>query len=284
MATDPLLRRLMGLTWPTPALDHPDPAPGQLWRAEWAGVACLVVIVEPHHGRTVSVVAAIADRVGDDTAVVAVTRHGLAPSVWTGVSAAIKMFTLEHRITDLTGDSFAGVTDVLAGRRRGEWAAITSDLDDRILVRADLRERLRALADAEWQPAGAGDAPTVGELAAAAGLQASSVADALGVAPGDARRLLQGRREPSPDELSALSDLLGSMPATGAAFDDDLVADLDLPEFRPPLSVLATNEYGGDELAARRAFAGRMMALAVRHREPGRRNWVALIRETLRED
>jgi transcriptional regulator with XRE-family HTH domain len=284
MANDPLLRSLSGLSWPTPVGDQPDPEPGQLWRAAWADVASLVVVVEPHHGRTVSVLGATADRIGDDAAVVAATEHGLRPSVWTGVFAVIKMFTLEHRVTDLTDECFAAVTAVAAGRRRGDWPPITSDLDDRALVRADLVERLRSQSEAEWRPTADPGATSLAAQAATAGIQPSQVAEALGITPGDARRLLQGRREPSANEVALLADVLGAAPAVTVKFDDDLAAGLDLPEFRPQLRLIAKDEHAGDEVAARRAFAGRMLAIAARHREPGQRNWVALIRETLRAD
>jgi transcriptional regulator with XRE-family HTH domain len=284
MATDPLLRRVAALSWPTPLDDQPDPAPGQLWRAAWAGISSLVVIAAPHHDRTVPVYAATADGIGDDAAIVADTTHGLRPSVWVGITNTIKMFTLEHRITNLTDESLAAAASVAAGERRGDWPPIINNLDDRALVRADLREWLGGLANAEWRPAVDPNVTSLSAHAAAAGLQPSQVADALGISPGDARRLLQGKREPSTQELAILTDLFGAAPGVVVEFDDELVADLDLPEFRPQLRLIASSEHGGDEAAARRAFAGRMLALAARQRESGRRNWVALIREVLRED
>lgn len=284
MATDPLLRRLSELTWPTLALDRPELAPGQLWRAEWERAACLVVISGARVGRTVPVMAATSDHIGDASAVVASAENGMTPSVWGGVSNSIKMFTLAHRITDLTSESLETLTVVVSGQQRGDWAPITSDLDDRVLVRADLTETLQNLSNAEWIPTISKNTPTLAKLADAAELRASEVAERLGITPGNARRLLGGQREPSSDELQVLSELLGSIPDASARFDDDLVASIDMPEFRPRLRSIANEEHDGDEAAARRASAGRVMAMAARHRERGPRNWAALVRQAFHAD
>ena len=284
MAADPLLRRLSELRWPEVALDQPDPVPGQLWRAEWGGTACLVVVSGIRVGRVVPVIAAIADQAGDERSLVVRSVNGMKLSVWSGVASSIKMFTLECRITDLITESFDTLLAVAAGRQQGDWAPITSDLDDRVLIQTELAEGLRLLSEAEWLPTRSKETGTIAELAEGAGIRASQIADHLGITPGDARRLIRGQREPSADEIRVLSDLLGSAPQVSLQFDDDLVVSLDLPEFRPRLHLAARGEHRGDEVSARRALAGQTTALAARHRDRGPRNWVSLIREALRED
>lgn len=284
MTTDPLLERLGGLRWPRPALDHPDPAPGQLWRASWNDTVCLVVVLAPTLGRTVLVAAAGDDEVGDELTVLASTVHDLSPAVWAGVTANIKTFTLEHRLSDLTSDSLASLRQAAGGHRPGTWARISSDLDDRVLVRAELAGRLEELAEAEWLPADASEAPTLAQLATVRGLAASQLADELGVTPGDARRLLQAKREPTAAELQKLTELLGAAPASATQFDEALVASLDHPGFRPRLQLLASTEHHDDEVVARRVLAEQMMALAARQRSPGQRDWTALIRHSFGED
>ena len=283
MDPDSLLHRLNKLNWPTPALDQPKPALGQLWRAEWDGAACLVLIFGERRGRTVPVLAATSDHIGDEQAIVAIAENGMEPGVWAGVTAPIMTFTLEHRITDLTSQSLEKLRAVAAGQEAGDWAPITSDLDDRVLIRADLTERLRSLSEAEWQPE-AGSGPTLAELVTDAGISTSRVAEHLGITHGAARRLLLGQQVPSSDQAGALAELLGSTPNTAVRFDDDLVADLDRPEFRSGLRLIAAESHRGDEIAARRDMAGQMMALAARPRERGSLTWAALIREKLREN
>ncbi len=228
--------------------------------------------------------AAIADQAGDERSLVVQSVNGMTPSVWGGVASSIKMFTLEYRITDLITESFDTLMAVADGRQQGDWAPISSDLDDRVLIQTDLEERLRLLSEAEWLPTRSKEAATIAELAEGAGIRASQIADRLGITPGDARRLLRGQREPLADEMRVLSDLFGSVPEVSLQFDEGLVVSLDLPEFRPGIHLAASDEHDGDEASARRALAGRMEALAARHRDHGPRNWVSLIREALHED
>ncbi|MCY3849711.1 MAG: hypothetical protein OXF75_02775 [Acidimicrobiaceae bacterium] len=282
--TDPLLQRLKELNWPTMALDRPEPEPGQLWRAEWERVACLVVISGTRSGRNVPVMAATSDHIGDERAVVVSAENGMKPSVWGGLAKSVKMFTLAQRITDLTHQSIRMLAAVAVGQRDGDWAPISNNLDDRVLVRADLVDKLQGFSEAEWMPTVRDDEQTLADLAVNFGIPPSQIAVSLGITPGDARRLLKGQREPSPDELSVLTELLGPISSAGIRFDEDLVASLDLPEFRPRLRLIASEEHNDDEVAARRVYAGRLMAMAARHRKSGQRNWAELIREALHAD
>ena len=284
MAIDPLLQRLNELSWPTVVLDQPEPVPGQLWRAEWGGTACLVVVSGKGFGRILPVMAATSDHVGDEKTIVVETRNGMTLSVWTGVASAIKTFTLDHRIADLTSSSFDLVARVAEGAQHGGWAPITNNLDDRVLVRTDLAEKLGFLSEIEWIPTSSGETPTLAGLAKEAGLKPSQIAARLNITSGNARRLVQGKREPSDEEAHILTEILGSPPRAVVQFDEGLVGELDQPGFRPPLRVIARRTHGGDEAAARSAFAGQMMSLAARHREGKPRNWAVLISEQLRED
>jgi hypothetical protein len=284
MPTDPLLAALGRLRWPTPALDQPDPGPGQLWRAVWGEAACLVVTLASSPLRTTLVAAATAEQVGDDRTVIASTDRGMAPAVWAGVSGNIKTFTLENRLADLTPAGLEAVRAAAAGTGSGVWAPISDDLDDRALIRAELVDRVRALTEAEWLPAANAAGLTVGALAESAGETASTLARALGTTPGDARRLLQGRREATDAELEVLTDLLGAAPVAAVTVDDDLVTDMDTPEFRPALRLVAVRDHGGDEAMARRVVAGQVMAMAARLRGQVRRNWKVLLREALGGD
>lgn len=282
MDADSLLDRLNRLTWPAAALDQPEPAPGQLWRAEWDGSACLVLIFGEPSDRTVPVLAATSDHIGDDRAVVAVADNGVEPAVWAGITASVMTFTLEHRITELAGESLEKVGAVAAGEQAGDWAPITSNLDDRVLVRAELTERLEILSSAEWLSTSSSGS-TLAELASDAGISVGQVAEHLGITPGAARRLLLGQQPARTDQADALEKLIGSVPDTAVQFDAELVSSLDQPEFRPALQLAATRSHQGDEIAARREFAGQIMALAARPRERGSLTWAALIRERLCE-
>lgn len=284
MASDPLAQRLAGLQWPQPEVDRPDPQPGQLWRATWGDDASLVVIVTTNFDRYIDVVAASAVEEGDDSTFVAGTEQGLRPTVWPRLRARIGTFTLDHRLADLEPESFQQVAERVAHPESdGEGAPVTDDLDDRTLVIAELIDHIDALRAAEWLPETAGGEP-IETLAALAGFSASSLARELGTSPGDARRLLQGQREPSPAEVDKMAELFGARPGGAASFDPGLIADMDRPQARPLVQHWLKTHGTLDEAAARRFLAGAVLALAARHREPGARNWTALLAEVVDAD
>lgn len=143
---DPLIQRLRSMDWPTPTVDRPTPQRGQLWRAAQPGTVCLVVVVDPATGGRVPVMAASADRIGDDRTVVAQTTNGMRVAVWAGMQSLIAQESLDYRIGNLTSGGLTLIAGIMNGSCRGTWAPITSVLDDRILVRLELKERLRSLA------------------------------------------------------------------------------------------------------------------------------------------
>lgn len=282
--TDPLMRRLNAMDWPVPSMDRPSPQRGQLWRAAWEGSAGLVVVAGSAVSRRVPVMIATADDVGDENTVVATTENGMKIAVWAGLHAEIMMFTLDHRLADLTAESLAAVTAASEGAHLSEWAPIITVLDDRVLIRVSLAAKLREFASAEWVPAVDERSSTLAQLAEASGVTASQVAARLGIAPGAARRLLLGRAEPTDDQRPVLSELMGPIPESSLRIDEGLVAVLDRPDYRPRLQLIADQDHDGDETAARRARSERAMAMAARHRRADNRNWADLARRALDED
>ena len=282
--TDPLMWSLSAMDWPTPATDCPVPQRGQLWRAAWGDAAALVVIAGSVTGRRIPVMIATADRVGDESTVTATTENNMRPTVWTGVHAEIMMFTLDHRIGDLTASSLATVAAAEAGTHLSEWAPITSVLDDRTLIRLALKEKLQAFAEVDWVPDTAEGLLSLAQLAGDSGVSASEIAAHLKITPGAARRLLQGRAELTEEQRRAVSELIGPVLHSNLRIDDDLVVAIDRPEHRPQLRLIAARSHEGDEAAARIDRAQRVMAMAARHRSTGERNWAELTRLALDED
>jgi len=282
MDHDPLAARLRELGWPRPAADQPAPSAGQLWRAAWGDVAMLVVVLAEPQGRRTAAVAASHEPVGDDSALVVSTKQGLSPVVWSGIRASIGLFTLDQRLGDLDDNSLGALRRAVGGQRPRLWAAISDDLDDRTLIAANLVDRLSSLAEAEWLPNKVVGEP-LGSLVRQAGIAPSVLGRALGITPGEARRLMNGTRQPSDRELELITRLVGGRPAANIAFDEKLVEDLDQPKFRPRLRLYAAQKSLPDEAAVRRNVAGAVLAMAARHRQPGRRNWEALISEVLDE-
>jgi hypothetical protein len=96
--------------------------------------------------------------------------------------------------------------------------------------------------------------------------------------------VLQGKRELTTSESAAMTTIFGVAPQSSVTFDDNLVEELDLPHCRSIIDTWARRHDSDDPVGARRLAAGRVMALAARHREPGQRNWRALIEEALGDD
>lgn len=282
MTTDPLLQRLAGLAWPRPAMDRPAVGAGQLWRAAWRDNACLVVVLDAPVGRRVLVAAATSDEPGDDSVVLATTDAGLSPYVWGSVTGKIKVLTLEHRVADLTVDALDAVRDAVSGAGPGVWAPISSPLDDRALVRAELVDAVEGLEQAEWVPQSQGI--TLADQATQAGIGVPDISRALDLAPGDARALLLGKRAPRTDELAPLIKLLGAPPVVAVRYDEELVAYLDRPEYRQRLERRTAARGITDPAAQRRAVAEELMPAAARMRSGSRRDWAALIDEVLGAD
>ena len=147
--TDRLLQRLRAMDWPVPLQDRPLPTAGQLWRIAREGAAGLVVVAAAPAAeeQTVAVTAATAEcEVGDDLTVAAETVNGMKVAVWTALRAVIPASTLDHRVDDLAPESLDAVRAVASGRRQGDWAPISSILDDRVLIRLDLQEKIERVA------------------------------------------------------------------------------------------------------------------------------------------
>jgi transcriptional regulator with XRE-family HTH domain len=287
MTSDRLLRMVQDLRTPRLEMDQPAPGIGQLWRASWLSgdrpTACTVVVTAAPADRLVHVCPVADPSTGDESTAVLEAANGMNVAAWAGLDAPIHKATLEHRIADLTPGSVERLLLLIAGDGVGDFPPVFDELDDRAVVRADLADRLDALLQAEWLPTAGDDARTLGDLLATAGLSPSALAAALGVTPGAARRLARGESEPTPEQVDTLAELLGASPQLVVTYESDLVEDLDEPEFRPAILRRAERQYRGDEIAARRAVAGELMALAARHREAGARNWKALIRDGLNE-
>lgn len=287
---DNLLNRLRELPTTAPAADHPAPVAGQLWRAEWHSgsdeAACLVVVmVDCSYGeREVDVVPVSVHDAGDDKCTVVDTTNGFSATAWAGLRRHIYKFTLGHRIGDLSEASENHLRTVASGNARSDWPPIVDVLDDRVLERADLQDRLEFLSSADWAAATDSSGRSVDDLATAAGVSNTDIATALGIAPGDAQRLRKGGRAARPEEVAALTNLLGEAPRTEISFDAALLAQMDEPELRPRLDAHAADRYGSDPIATRRHVAERVMATQFRQQEPGAPNWKQAILDALAED
>lgn len=281
MSTDPLLQRLQGLRWPSPAGDRPDPAVGQVWVLAWANVRTFGLLTAVTR-RTVDVTFLSTTGAGDENTVeVPLDNAGLRLSAWLTITGTVRRFALDQRVGDLT----PGVVDDLAGQPR-RWAAISSVLDDRALVRAELEDDADELTAVEWLPDGSVQPVGLVERAQELGLGIADVRAHLGLSAGAASRLLQRRALPTDEQTAALAELL-QVPLGDIRghldIDPGLVDVLDRPAVRPALRLIAGERFGGDEQAARLDRASRTLALAARHQVPGETDWETLLNDALHD-
>lgn len=283
VTADSLLDRLRQMSWPQPPLDTPEVHPGQVWRAAWEDVVCLVMVLSIPEGRWVRAAAATGEPIGDDRTVSAATDSGLAMNVWSDVASMLPLFVLEQRVGDVSDEVLASV---LAAQDQPPltWPPITSIHDDRALFRASLLDAVETLASLDWAEVRPSGDANLRDLAAERGLKASDLARILGTTPGEGRRLLDGKRNLTVSEAQEFAMEFGQPVQTVVSFDEGLLTELDQPALRPLLHQRAVDRFAGDEVAARRDVAEFTGALAARHREAGERNWRELLQEYLGED
>jgi hypothetical protein len=230
--------------------------------------------------RYVLVAAASPEPFGDERTLIAQTDVDVMPVVWGSVTASIKLFTLEHRIGDLTTYALAELQQTVFEHRAPQhWPNISNILDDRVLERSQLQDSLLQLTQAEWAPQSTGH--SLADQATAAGVEVVDVRKALNIPPGDARNLLMGHRSLRPNEFAPLTRLLGASPEDATSYDDQLVRDLELPQFRARLERRAAVRGMTDPIALRRQFAEELMPVAARMRYQSQRDWKSVISDLL---
>jgi transcriptional regulator with XRE-family HTH domain len=273
-----------------------DPGAGQLWQLEWDGRGAVGLIVGVD-ADTVRVVPAEDDpHLGDAWALLleeADSPIGLGFVLWTGLAVSVPMRVLNVLLGVVPEPVMTGVQDALAARAAhrlgaadGIGAPISSVLDERAQLVESIKRRFAELAVATWLPATAGEPVRVGELLQAAGLQATQVAEHLGLPPREVLKLVRNQRPLSPEEAARLAELLGVAPSTLGAtvsIPAELVAALDRPHRRTQLRALAETA-GTSEAAFRRAEALAILPMAARRTgaPDAGPDWEQLVEDRLR--
>jgi plasmid maintenance system antidote protein VapI len=273
-----------------------DPGAGQLWQLEWNGRGAVGLIVGLD-ADTVRVVPAEDDPyLGDAWALLldeVDSPIGLSFVLWTALAVSVPVRVLNVLLGVVPEPVMARVQDALAaqtpnrsGAANGIGAPISSVLDERAQLVETIKRRFAELAAATWLPATVGEPAKIGELLQAAGLQATQVADHLGLPPKEVLKLVRNQRPLSPEEAVRLAELLGVAPSTLAttlSIPAELVAALDRPHRRAQLRALA-EAAGTTEAAFRRAEALAILPMAARRAgapeaEP---DWEQLVEDRLR--
>jgi plasmid maintenance system antidote protein VapI len=272
-----------------------DPDAGQLWRFEWDGRGAVGLIVGLDADTLLVVPAEDDPHLGDDWALLldeADSPIGLSFVLWTGLAVSLPLRVVNVLLGVVPEPVMTGVQDALGARAANRLGAadgigaISSVLDERAQLVEGIKRRFAELAAATWLPAAAGEPARIGDLLQAAGLQATQVADHLGLPPREVLKLVRNQRPLSPEEAVRLAELLGVAPSTLGAtvsIPAELVAALDRPHRRAQLRALA-EAARTSEAAFRRAEALAILPMAARRTgAPGAGpDWEQLVEDRLR--
>ena len=259
-ALPPLVRQ----AWTDPP---PRPAVGQVWRARWGAVAEMLVILDaPARSVRAAPVTLDPDLADDSSAIVPADSSDLAAPlvVWLGQATSLPVRVL---------DRFMGAVhvDLRHPTGLGRGRPILTAADDRAVDRARRQDALDVFVQARWAPEGSGN---LAHLLGDAGPR--QLAAALGVLPREAIALYRGQRPLSPEQAGRLAPAVGrtveEILAANPSLPDDLVDDLDLPEYRAQVVAVAERR-GVDEIEAWLTAAYSVAAVSHRQTEGQTPSW-----------
>jgi hypothetical protein len=170
-------------------------------------------------------------------------------------------------------DRFLGAVhvDLRAASALQHGRPVLTAADERAVHRARLQDALDVFVAARWAPEGDG---SLGALLGTARPQ--QIAQVLGVPNRMVIGLRRGERFLSPQQAELLAPLLhrsaGEVLAANPPLPEDLVADLDLPEYRARITALARRK-GTDEIDTWRAVGYGVAAVSHRQTEGNAVSW-----------
>jgi hypothetical protein len=274
-----------------------DPVAGQLWHLEWEGLSAVGLIVGADQ-ELVTVVPAEDDTHLGDQWTVELERQespvGLSFALWTGLAAEVPMRSLNALLGMVPASPMTRVEAALRARHVGLAAApdglgapVTSVLDERDQVKRAIADRFAALAAATWLPAAQIEPADVGALLRERGLQATTIADQLGMQPYEILKLVRRQRGLSVEESRQLAELLDVDPSSlnvTVRLPPGLVTALDHPRRRPQLRAGA-RAAETSEAAFRWSMAQEVLPMAARTfgSRGSEADWEQLVEDWLRD-
>jgi hypothetical protein len=244
--------------------------PGAVWRARWDDVALLILLVGNPSATTVTVTPVTFDGTGADAdtlLVASASGHGVRLTVWRALRRDLPLAVLDRPIDELV----PAVVAWTAGGPAPEDAQIGGptlpSAASRSPVRADLEDDLDALI------AAVSALTPVSSRRSATGTpkrvrvspseeQFDALMARLGVSLPVVLDLVDGKRQPSPEEATALLDIVGVTPEVTPP-PAELVVEMYHPRWKATVLDLARRR-DVNEAAARTAMASGAFALAAR--------------------
>jgi hypothetical protein len=242
--------------------------PGAVWRARWDDVAVLVLLVENPTATAVTAIPVTFDDTGADAdtlLVPAPAARGVPLAVWRTLRRDLPLAVLDRPVDELAPAVLAWTAGGPAPDDAHVGGPALPSVASRSPVRADLEDDLDALIAAvpELTTASPGSAAAEArKRVSPSDEQFAALMDRLGVGLPVVLDLVDGKRQPSPEEAAVLLDIVGATPEV-ARPPAELMIEMYQPRWKVTVLELA-HRRDLDEAAARMAMATGAFALAAR--------------------
>jgi hypothetical protein len=266
-----------------------EPAPGQVWRADWDGVVRLVLLLTLAD-RLWRVVPITVEPTSEDdqclVAEVASTAFSVEVTAWAGLATSIPTGTLGTVLDQWTQEATAWCTAAAAGTfgeppegaRRGRVRTLYDWTDT---VRAELADDLEKLAVAPLVPTRAPDTVDLKVAAARVGLR--NVITGLGIPQNVVMKIVQGKQPPTAEQAQVLAGLFGFAVEdvmAAASLPEGLAVELERPRWRNVWRSMARRLQIGEAQARVRVGFG-TFAVAFRQTGGAAPDWRSRIEQWL---
>lgn len=266
-----------------------EPAPGQVWRADWDGVTRLVLLLTLAD-RLWRVAPITIEPTSEDeqclVAKLASNAFSVEVTAWAGLTTSIPTGTLgtildqwPHEATTWCAAAAAGsFREPPPGARRGRRRTIDDWPDP---VRAELADDLEMLASAPLVPTRAPETVDLKVATTRVGLR--NVIAALGVSQNVAMKIVQSKQPPTAEQAQVLAGLFGFAVEdvmAAAGLPEVLAVELERPRWRDVWRSMARRLQIGEAQARVRVGFG-TYALAFRQTGGAAPDWRSRIEQWL---
>jgi hypothetical protein len=242
--------------------------PGVVWRARWDNVVLLVLLVGNPTVATVTAIPVTFDATGADADTLLVTSasgRGVRLAVWRSLRRDLPLAVLDRPIDELAPAVVAWTAAGPVPDDAQPGGPTLPSAAPRGPVRADLQDDLDALIAAfpALTPVPSRRSATgIRKRVSPSEEQFAALMTRLGVSLPVVLELVDGKRQPSPEDAAALLDVLGVTPDVTPP-PADLVVEMYHPRWKATVLDLARRD-DVNEAAARTAMASGAFALAAR--------------------
>jgi len=253
----------------------PLPAPDQLWRLLWGSSAAVGIVREVHEDTLeMCPVTFVPDEATQSAHLLPATSNtlGMELVAWVNLTRAFPVFTLERHLGDLVPRQ-AGPKDWLS-EPGPTGMPILGPQEPRIILEAELQDRLQDIAEASWVPQGDG---TLHKALRASGVFPSELAQLLGVPLPTALGIQRGQLPVDDQMAAALGPRIGltvtGVLARNPAPPVELQRELNKPARRAALWA-TRRSVNESEVVTRRRAAASVYTLAARESTAEPSGWV----------